>query len=452
MDNVFRYWQLVRLTSTGQPQPIELPTVKTWLENTYSDALLDLEGADRRLQQALLGVWQGQDSGHDLAQMSLRCWISHQIRNTCVSLAQRYGDRHGLEAADLFPLVLDDNGHAEPTYRPLSLEILTSFDPAKASLGTWCNLLTKSHPALTRLLLEKGIYLASDWAILNDSEGERVRRILREYHLWSDFEIDQAVELLARYQAVYQRDRLRQRQAGQTGRCPEPTPAQLQEMMPSLSPKAVKVQLKHLASQLRQYRIHARSGNPQIYQPQDDGELERLGGSQTRFEAEDDSNTFLRRYRQALDQLLGQTIAEAIAANVSRLSRRTPPQDRPYVQGLHLRLCEGVSMTQIAPRIGLTSQVQVTRLLNLKRLRADVRHLLVPQLTAAVRQEAAELVSADRLRTLDATLETLLSEQVDTLMADAAAEAQSPKPRKVKSRFAARLCAEIHTFLTGQTP
>jgi hypothetical protein len=109
-------------------------------------------------------------------------------------------------------------------------------------------------------------------------------------------------------------------------------------------------------------------------------------------------------------------------------------------------------MTQIAPRIGLTSQVQVTRLLNLKRLRADVRHLLVPQLTAAVRQEAAELVSADRLRTLDATLETLLSEQVDTLMADAAAEAQSPKPRKVKSRFAARLCAEIHTFLTGQTP
>jgi hypothetical protein len=137
---------------------------------------------------------------------------------------------------------------------------------------------------------------------------------------------------------------------------------------------------------------------------------------------------------------------------VSRLSRRTPPQDQPYVQGLHLRLCEGVSMTQIAPRIGLTSQVQVTRLLNLKRLRSDVRHQLIPQLTAAVRQEAAEWVSADRLREIDATLEAVLSEQVDTLMADAAAEAQSPKPRKVKSRFAKRLCAEIHAFMTGQTP
>ncbi|WP_448597811.1 hypothetical protein [Thermoleptolyngbya sp.] len=452
MDNVFRYWQLVRLTSTGQPQAIELSAVKTWLEDTYADTLLDWEGADRKLQKTLLGVWQEQDSGSELAQMSLRCWISHQIRNTCVSLSRRYGDRHGFAAADLFPLVLDDNGHAAPSYRPLSLEILTSFDATKASLGTWSSLLTKSHPSLTRLLLEKGVYLASDWAILNDSEGERVRRILREYHLCSDFEVDQSLELLERYQAVYQRDRIRQRQAGQTGRCPDPTPAQLQEMMPSLSPKVVKAQLKHLASQLRQYRIHARSGNPQIYQPQDDGELERLGGTQTRFETEDDSNQFLDHYRQVLDQLLGQTIAGAIAANVSRLSCRTPPQDQSYVQGLHLRLCEGVSMTQIAPRIGLTSQVQVTRLLNLKRLRSDVRHQLIPQLTAAVRQEAAEWVSADRLREIDATLEAVLSEQVDTLMADAAAEAQSPKPRKVKSRFAKRLCAEIHAFMTGQTP
>ncbi|MFQ3628924.1 MAG: hypothetical protein SNJ81_15285, partial [Cyanobacteriota bacterium] len=229
-------------------------------------------------------------------------------------------------------------------------------------------------------------------------------------------------------------------------------PAQLQEMMPSLTPKVVKARLKHLASQLRQYRIHARSGNPQIYQPQDDSELERLSETQTSVAAEDDSNLFLHRYRQVLDQLLGQTIAGAIALNVSCLSRRTPPQDGPYVQGLHLRLCEGVSMTQIAPRIGLNSQVQVTRLLNLKRLRADVRHQLIPQLTAAVRQEAAELVSADRLRKMDATLETILSEQVDILIADAAAEAQSPKPRKVKSRFAERLCAEIHAFMPGQTP
>lgn len=451
MDNVFRYWQLMRLTSTGQPQPIEISTVKTWLEETYPDTLLGSEGADRKLQKTLLGVWQGQGEDYELAQMSLRCWISHQICNSCVGLARRYGDRHGFAATDLFPLVLDDNGQAAPSYRPLSLEILTSFDSTKASLGTWCSLLTKSHPALTRLLLEKGIYLASDWAILNDTDLDRARRILGEYHLCSAFEIDQAVTLLERYQAVYQRDRIRQRQAGQTGRCPEPTPAQLQEMIPSLSSKVVKAQLKHLASQLRQYRIHARSGNPQIYQPQDDSELERLSGTQAGLETEDDSSRLLHRYRQVLDQLLGQTIVEAIAANVSRFSRRTPPQDRPYVQGLHLRLCEGISMTQIAPRIGLTSQVQVTRLLNLKRLRSDVRHQLIPQLTAAVRQEASELLSAERLREIDATLETVLSEQVDTLMADAAAEAQSPKPRKVKSRFAERLCAEIHAFMTGQT-
>lgn len=453
MDNVFRYWQLVRLTSAGQLQLLEIPSVKIWLETTYADLSIDPEGSDRNLQQMLLSTWQEGGKSQDLAQMSLRCWISHQIRSNCASLAKRYGDRYGFEAADLFPLVLDDEGHSAPTYRPLSLEILTTFDPAKASLGTWCSRLTKSHPALTRLLLEKGIYLASDWAILNDTNLERMQRILREYHLCSDFEIERATGLLERYQAVYQRDRILQRQAGQTGRCPDPSPEQLQQMVPSLSPKTVKAQLKQLASQLRQYRIHVRSGNPQIYQTQDDGELERIAGTaNSPLDGEDDIATFLHRYREALDRLLGQTISQTIAANLVRLGSRTPSQDRAYVQGLYLRLCEGVAMAKIASCIGLSSQVQVTRLLNLKRLRSDVRHQLIPKLTEAVRQDVADRVSADRLCALDTTLEALLAEQVDTLMADAAAEAQSPKPRLVKSRFSDRLCAEIHAFMPDRIP
>ncbi|TVP65886.1 MAG: hypothetical protein EA342_13345 [Leptolyngbya sp. LCM1.Bin17] len=453
MDNVFRYWQLVRLTSTGQPQTLEMVTVKSWLEATYADMVLNLEESDGKLQKALLALWQDQREGHELAQMSLRCWISHQIRNSCTSLARRYGDRYGFKPADLLPLVLDDEGHPHPTYRPLSLKILDSFDPTKASLSTWCSRLTKSHPALSRLLLEKGIYLASDWAILNDSTPDQVQRILRDYHLCSDFEVEQAAGLLECYQAVYQRDRLLQRQTGQAGRCPEPTAEQLRQMVPSLSPKTVKAQLKHLASQLRQYRIHVRSGNPQIYQTQDDSELERIvGAAQATSDGEDEAATFLARYREVLDKLLGQTIAQTIAANLARLGNRNPPQDWAYVQGLHLRLCEGMAMAKIAPRIGLSSQVQVTRLLNLKRLRSDVRHQLIPPLAGAVRQDVAAVVSADRLQALDATLETLLAEQIDTLMADAAAEAQAPKPRLVKSRFADQLCAEIHAFMTGQAP
>ncbi|MGP1383497.1 MAG: hypothetical protein ACTS2F_08040 [Thainema sp.] len=455
MNNVFRYWQLVRLTSAGQLQPMEIVSVKNWLKTTYSDLLIDLEENDGKLQQALLSTWQEGGQSENLAQMSLRCWISHQIRNSCVSLAKRYGERHGFGAPDLFPLVLDDDGQSAPTYHPLSLEILATFDPTKASLSTWCSRLTKSYPALTRLLLEKGIYLASDWAILNDTKVDQVQRILREYHLCSEFEIDQAAGLLERYQAVYQRDRILQRQAGQTGRCPEPTSEQLRQMIPSLSPKTVKAQLKQLASQLRQYRIHVRSGNPKIYQTQDDGELERIAGTANfPLYDEDDAVTFLHRYREVLNRLLGQTIAQTLTANLNRLSERTPPQDQAYVQGLHLRLCEGVAMAKIASHIGFSSQVQVTRLLNLKRLRSDVRHLLIPKLTAAVRQDVAEMgmVSAERLQAIDTILETLLTEQIDTLIADAAAEAQSPKPRLVKSRFTDQVCSEIHAFMTGQAP
>lgn len=451
MNNAFRYWQLVRLTNTGQIQVLERSEVQTWLQDKFADRLVDLEAQEIRWQQVLLARWQGPEPDAALAQLSLRCWLTHQIHQVCVGLATRYGQQHGFVAADLFPWVLDDDGQGQPNHQPFTLDILKSYDPTKANLGTWSRRLTRTHPLLNRFLLEKGLYQASDWAILNDTPVARAERILREYHLCSEYEVTQATTLLTQYQQVYRGDRILNRQH-QTGRCPEPTPDQLQRINPGLSPSRVKAQLRHLATQLRQYRIHVRSGSPRLYQPHDDTELERLAGTQPSqtLDLENDQSSFLSAYRDSLNQCLGSTIAQVIATNVAKLRDRTPPQDNAYVQGLYLRQCQGLAMGQLATHIGLTSQVQVTRLLNLKRLRADVRHQLLPQLQAIVRREALNYVSADRLKALDQDLESLLAEEVDALMAEAAAEAQSSKRRSTRSRFADRLCTEIHAFLPGQ--
>lgn len=412
MDNASRYWHLVRLTSAGQLQTLELPTVKPWLQDTFAPWLDNLEEQEAQLQQALFDLWHKGQAEADLAQLSLRGWVTHHIRSSCIGLAQRYGERHGFTSADLLPLVLDDDGRLRPRHQPLTLRILESYDPAKGRLSAWSHRLTKTHPDLNQWLLEKGIYQASDWAILNDTSPAQVQ--------------------------------------GKTGRCQEPSFDQLRIINSTQPPKQVKANLRQLATQIRQYRIHGRGGHPQLYHPQDEAELEGIAQTRQAAPDTDEQMDFLDTYRTSLNHYLGTTLRQVIADQVDQLRQRTPPQDSAYVQGLYLRQCEGLAMGAVAPRIGLSSQVQVTRLLNLKRLRAEVRHRLIPSLHATLRQEALNYVSADRLKAIDQTLETLLAETVDDLIAEAAAEAQAPQARPVKSRFSQHLCTEIHAFLPPQ--
>ncbi|WP_159786926.1 hypothetical protein [Sodalinema gerasimenkoae] len=445
MDNPFHYWQLMRLRSSGQSQIQANLEVQTWLQERFPMALLEPDYPDSQFQRQLCNCWREQEQDGDLAQLSLRCFISHQIHQACLHLAQRYGERYGLSSQELLPLVLDDEGKLDSVYRPLSLEILESYNPDKSALSTWTRQLAYNHPGLNRVLLDKGIYRASDWAILNDTNAEQLERILRDYHLCSNHEITQALSLLQQYQQIYRRDRLLQRRLGQRGRCQVPTEEQLQQMNPTVSSGVVLKQLKHLASQLREYRVHVRSGNPRLYQPRDEQELETLVGQQPGDwgAMEDESDRFLQAYRQALKDTLAGAIAQVLKTNLDKLRCRKNGRDYAYLQGLHLSQCQGLSMMKIAPQIGLTSQVQVTRLLNLKRLRLEVRHLLIAKLYQRLTQEALNYIPIERLRAIDQTLETLLTELVDDIMAESAAGTQSAQPCQHVSRFNAALCRAI---------
>ncbi|QQE65140.1 hypothetical protein GFS31_18250 [Leptolyngbya sp. BL0902] len=444
MDTASRYWQLVRLTSSGQCQVQALPQVQAWFQATIASA------PEADWSQMIFLTWAAGGPEADLAQLSLRCFISHQIQQVCLGLAQRFGRDYGFAATDLFYLVLDDDGRLDATSPPFSLEILATYDPAKAALSTWASRRTSHHPALNQALLEKGLYRASDWAILNDTQPGQLQRILRQYHLCSEYEVTQATTLLGRYHQVYQRARIAQRVSGKGGRCQTPTAEQLRAINPDLPPKDVLAQLRQLAAQLRQYRVHVRGGPAPVYHS-DGLDWETVATTQTSQPPDpgDDQDEFLQAYRQALVKELDGAIAAVIQANVDRLRGRKPPQDRAYVQGLHLFHCRGLPMGKFAADIGLTSQVQVNRLLNLKRLRSEVRHRLLPNIYETVRRQAVAYVSADRLQAIDQTLETLLAETVDSLLAEAAAEAQQPKGRTAKSLFSQQLCITIHSFMPG---
>lgn len=103
-------------------------------------------------------------------------------------------------------------------------------------------------------------------------------------------------------------------------------------------------------------------------------------------------------------------------------------------------------MKAIAAQLGLSGQVQVTRLLKLNQLRDEVRPLLIPQLLACVQTEALNHITADQLRQIDQTLAHILSKEVDQIIQEEV-DASFTRQGRTKSLFAHRLCQTIHQFM-----
>jgi hypothetical protein len=102
-----------------------------------------------------------------------------------LNLEAKYRDEYGVSCSDLLPLVLDEAGEINrknTAYQSLARQIIESFDPQQSSLATWTNRRVKFHPELNAFLLERGIYMISNWAILNDTRPKQLERILSEVY------------------------------------------------------------------------------------------------------------------------------------------------------------------------------------------------------------------------------------------------------------------------------
>jgi len=445
-----RYWKLVKLDVTGSSRETEVLSAKEFFQQKISSTLDD----DREIQKQLLAIAGDELDSPDgmAANLCLRCFISYQIQQVCIGLEKRYGHYYGLNQQDLFAFVLDDDGTAlfpirEPPsphrYQPLAFKILQSFNPGRASLSTWVARLVKSHAGLNAFLLERGLCLLSDWALLNDTGLPKLQRALKQFHQMSDREVTQAQILLESYHAVYRRDRLQQRQKG---RCLPPTEPQLQAIGQRMqeqtgqqyTSQALQLQLETLADRLRQYRIASRGGNPwgqSLDQPEafplvDDSPTHGLNEP-------DEQSVFLQFYRRqfltGLETAFTQVVSE-------RVKTQKTAKAQLFLQALQLFHCQGESMTAIAPVIGLQGQYQVTRLLKLKEFRADVRHCLLQYLKRVITDKATDYTTPEQLNQLDDQIEVALAEQIDAVIQQEQANTKTPKSYVVSSLFARILC------------
>lgn len=454
MNLIARYWTLVKLDPAGRSRVDELLTAKEFFQQQIDQTLEQ----DLAIQKQLLELVKNEINNRDraLAELCLRCFISHQIEQVCIQLETQFGEYYGFTRYDLFAFVLDDDGSTPhtaqyPPYQSLSLQILQKFDPDRASLTTWTTRLVKQHHELNAFLLEQGFCMLSDWAILNDTKPKKLQRVLSEFHQLTKSEVEQAVYLLGSYHAVYRRDRILK---GQKGTCEPPTIVQLQEISNllqqhisrSLPPDAVLTRLTALATRLRQYRISVGGGKPpsQSLDQPDTPLLDKLSHESNQSSDDEPQTEFLQTYRQ---QFLG-CLEHALQQVVNdRLQTLKPPKQQNFLTALQLFHCQKLAMGAIAQEIGLKAQYQVSRLLKLDELRADVRHWMLQCLRNSVTNTVLNYVEPDKLDTIDHQIAVALEEQVDDLIQQEQASAKTPKDYvSTRSLLAQKLCQYLDTL------
>lgn len=435
MQTGSEYWTLIRLTAAGQVKREASAIAQRFFHQQFSQFLSEEDLKHVVIQEQLWQVSRDTDSAdHDAAELCLRCFISFQIERTCTQLETQFGQNYGFSRSDLFPFVLNDDGRTL-IGQSFAGQILQKFDPERGSLTSWTVRLVKHDRSLNAFLLECGLYLISDWAILNDTKLDNLQKIFSKFYQRTAAEIEQAAVLLESYRAVYLRDRLQQRV---TGQCSTPTEQQLQEIGKLVqqktkhpSPLSILVQLQDLAALLRQYRIAARTKKLPTEPP---GEYEPSIQSD---ESEKDQEDFLRSYRQGFRTCLEQALAHVIE---DKLQQKKPQKAQDFIIALRLFHCQGLPMGEIAKQVGLKAQFQVSRLLKLDEFRSDVRQRLLKSLRDWVLDKAEEYVHPDQLQELDSKVELALSEQVEAVMQDAARQAKTPKAYASGTLFSRSVC------------
>ncbi|MFB2839545.1 hypothetical protein ACE1CA_34065 [Aerosakkonemataceae cyanobacterium BLCC-F167] len=453
-----KYWKLVRLDATGRRKVEEIESAKAFFQAQFSTLLSQAETDDRTIQNRLLHLLHESDRSA-LAEGCLRCFISNKIEQICIQLEAQFGKNHGFTRDDLFSFVLDDVSpkRVKPIadgenfqYKSLATEILETFDCHKGSFNSWITRLVKHHRELNAFLLQHGVYLVSDWAILNDTTNKQLQRIFLEFHHLTSGEIQQFSLLLETYHAVYRRDRLKLRQTGgKGGQCLPPTSSQIAEMISYFQIKSgiqlqsgqMMNQFRNMADKLREYRIYIRGGIAKT-EPLYCGENFNLES----VSQEEEETEFLTAYRRAFHSCLDKSLESAISDRLKRTSRQKNYSSQQFIFGIHLFHCQQLSMSKIAGLIGLEQEYQVSRLLKLKEFRADVRQRMLKYLHDSVLQQAIAYTNPDLLPQLEQKIDVALDEQITQLINEAEAESTTPN-RREQSLFTARLCHYLKKVL-----
>ena len=469
-----RYWKIWRINPAGERlryNKFVAPLAREFAEQK----LVKTQNDD--LKTNLISYFHHKDPAVDLtsraqAGLCLRCYVSEPILKACCKLDNLFGGDKQFSYQDLLTFVLNDDGEtlvilardrktqmilnkegkAQPTaYQFFTVKVLQTYDadsPSRMSLDNWAYLQTKQHPEIKNFLSEFGFKHLSDWALLNRARLIQIERLTeRDRHL---------VEV---YHLVYRRDRVRQRKSG-AKRCPDPSTVQLEEMLACLQARNVAVQttakllteLKQVALQLRQYDVWSNREPLEIQDP-------NTGDYRTRTDLADESTDkldveqqeFVKFIHEQLTMALTLTIEQEIHSWVTKLekSKTYATYAQQFVPGLRLYYNCGLSLKDIAPRLGMSNWDRARRILNPGELLNKVRVVCVQKLLVNVLQKAQEKGLSENPPKLE-YLQSL-TEQIEAfadveIFIEAAKEIRAGKNRKMESIYSQQLCLILNNI------
>jgi hypothetical protein len=426
------------------------------------------DGALGQTDQHLWHLWQQAITQDDTAtqlaaELCLRCRIAHEIRTSCRDLAARFQDQQVTWEEVFTCLPYDDGQSLErlqgQRYQPFTLTVLHVYNPQRngqASLAKLVQRMVRQHESVLQYLLDQGVLLRSDWALLN-------RARLAEL---TTFE----AAILKAFHAVYRSDRRQQHTSRTDGKCPPPTTEQLQRMLAWLkqkkdiqidSPAALLKHLTSLANVIRKQEIFKKRKTPwadgfDLSDSDSEAGASREIADESIFNnpfeavAQKTFQTFCDRWQQQgwnftaeLDTSLVWGVEQAIRDRVTDLNRKSKqnPQVERYEQGLYLTYCQGLTQTEIGNQWQM-DQYKVSTLLKLKELNQQQ----IPDHT--VEKLFRQIVQ--RIQTLELSIHTstpeykqdlvpLLSQLLAPIVAEAEAERRNPKTRQRTSRLATHI-------------
>lgn len=461
-SKIEHYFIHVRLLSSGHLKKIEILTAKAFFHRQFlgsaeiaNDGKIhskiihsEINLSHQEIQSRLVQIMRSsvnapaQKTDALLAECCLRCFVSHYIALVCLELEQRFHAQFGLRAVDVLPHVLSDtdprklkqayeSDQKEQAKRqskvariyknqkfqvPLAIHIVQTFDPTKGNLVAWTKLLTLQHRELNRILAEYDIHRRTDWSILNSYTPARVKRLLSG--VLTDAELHSMTAVLESYHAIYRQARRQIKQAGKP--CKEPDHAQLQAMVCNLEQRGFEgYSTEQVMQTLRLLALKLRYRQPE-------SKAQELHQHQFHPSAEEREQELFMQYQQELlSECLNQAVKQVLDTHLNSLrQKKSPknteklPKDRIFLEAIRLFYCEGKSMTEIAQSIGRQKEYQVSRLLELKTLREQIRQPWHSLACARIARLLDAHIDPEQLPQQRQQIEQLIALQIEQLIAE----------------------------------
>lgn len=472
MGALLTYWKICKISLDLEKSGYEyrlLPIAQEFVKQTVTHVQGDM-------QAELLAYFHGDSGAEPITQakagLCLRCEVSYPILKACQKIDNLFGGEKAFTYRELLQFVLNDDGKKlvildrdrkaqlilddggeihSSAYKYFTVEVLRTFkqNASSMSLDNWAYLQTKQNPELKSFLGEFGFKHLSDWAMMNRVRPKQLEQLSKRDR-----------SLLEVFHAVYRRDRQLLRAKG-ARKCPDPSPSQLTEMHSMLqlrgivfnSTTALMGELKQVATQLRQYDIWSYREPLEIQDPETGGYTPR---PDLPHDSLDELDVEQQEFLDSLQQQLQLAVSEGIELEIQncinqlKKSKKYAPLAGQFIPGLRLYYVEGLSLKDIAPRLGMSSWDQARRILNPGELLRLVRSRVVQKLLDISLEKAQNLGLSSTPPEPDYL--TMVLEQIEAfadreVFQEASDELRAGKNRAMNSVYAAQLRLSLNNFI-----